>query len=67
MVTMPFFVMFAFVAFCLVKWGPFKAAPVVMGLVVGLYMASTSLGPPVIEQITDTSRAAINTVSKVGS
>ena len=65
MVTMPLFAMLALAAFVAVRWGSVKAGPLLFGLLLGLTMASTSLGPPVLDQVTEFSRVLARTAAQV--
>lgn len=67
MVTMPLFVILSLIAYVAVKYAGAKLGTMIFGLLVGLSMASTSLGPPVLAQFTTFSQFLAGLISQVGS
>ncbi len=59
MVTMPLFGLLLFGAVVAVKWGPLKAGPVILGLLIGLTMAGTPMGPPTVNAIENVTHTVI--------
>jgi hypothetical protein len=64
MVTAPFFIVLAATAVVAVKWGSAKASHIALGVVLGLSLATTSLGPPILDGITTAVDAVVSTLSK---
>ena len=67
MVTAPLFIIMAVVAFVAVKWGPMKVSHLVVGVLLGLSLASTSVGQPILDGITKAMASAVDTVSNVAA
>lgn len=63
MVTAPLFIIFAIVAFVAVKWGPATPGVVLLGMLLGLSLASTSIGGPILSGLETASASAIQTVT----
>lgn len=47
--TIPLVLLLGFLAFGLVKWGKHKPSGVVVGILFGLALASTAVGPPILQ------------------
>lgn len=67
MLEMPLFVILVGIAFVAVHYAKAKLATLILGLLVGLSMASTTLGPPVLAQFTTFSQFLAGLVGQVGS
>ena len=68
MITFPLFLLFAFVAAVLVKTGAVKGGALVLGVLVGLSLATTAVGPPILSAMTSATTTAVHTISgAVGS
>ena len=65
MITFPLFLLFAFVAAVLVKTGAVKGGALVLGVLVGLSLATTSIGPPILSAMTSATTTAVHTISGV--
>ena len=65
MITFPLFLLFAFVAAVLVKTGAVKGGAIVLGVLVGLSLASTAVGPPILSAMTSATTTAVHTISGV--
>jgi hypothetical protein len=65
MVTSPLFIILAVAAVVAVKWGPMKVSHLVLGVLLGLSLAATSLGPPILDGITSAMSSVVSTVSNV--
>ena len=50
-VTIPLVVVLGLLAFGLVKWGKQKVSGVLVGVVFGLALATTALGPPILHAV----------------
>ena len=46
--TIPLVILLGFIAFGLVKWGKGKASHIIVGILFGLALASTGIGPPIL-------------------
>jgi hypothetical protein len=67
MVTVPMVVVLGFIAWLMVRKGGWKAGPVVLGCILGLFMAATPLGPEVIRGLNVVVDAAVGGItSEVG-
>jgi hypothetical protein len=62
-ITFPLFLLFAFVAIVLVKTGAVKGGALVLGVLVGLSLASTSAGPPILSAMTTATTTVVHTFS----
>jgi hypothetical protein len=63
MVSAPLFIVLAVAAFVAVKWGPAKASHLALGVLLGLSLATTAAGPPILNGITTAMDAIVSTVS----
>ena len=69
MVTMPLFLMLMGCAVVAVRWGNTKPGGVILGVLVGLTMAGTTFGPPLLEglnQLTSTVVASLSSAAGQG-
>lgn len=57
MFTIPLVLLLGFLAFGLVRWGKQKPSGVVVGVLFGLALASTAVGPPILGGFTAFSAA----------
>ncbi|MGL5825769.1 MAG: hypothetical protein ACRCYU_13310 [Nocardioides sp.] len=64
MLTMPLFLVLLLIAFVAVKYGATKLGPVVLGVLLGLTMASTAFGPPLTNGLEQFSRTLVATISQ---
>ncbi|HET9873913.1 MAG TPA: hypothetical protein VFP89_15115 [Propionibacteriaceae bacterium] len=67
MVTLPLVVVLGFTAFALVKWGKQKVSGLVVGVLFGLVLASTAVGPPIVNGLTTVSSAMVKAISSAVS
>ncbi|MGH3815224.1 MAG: hypothetical protein ACRDUV_22725 [Pseudonocardiaceae bacterium] len=68
-VTMPLFLMLAGCALVAVRWGSTKPGGVILGVLVGLTMAGTSFGPPLLDgldQLTSTMVSSLSSATGQG-
>ncbi len=63
MLTIPLVLILGLLAFGLVKWGKQKVSGVVVGVLFGLALASTSVGPPILHGLTAFSKSVVSAVS----
>ena len=63
MVTMPLFALLVFGAIVAIKWGPLNLGPVILGLFIGLTMASTTMGPPLLNALTETTAQVTDAIT----
>lgn len=63
MVTLPVVVLLGLLAFGLVKWGKQKVSGVLVGIVFGLALATTAVGPPILHAVTVASKTVMAAVS----
>lgn len=69
MVTMPLFLMLAGCAIVAVRWGTTKPGGVLLGILVGLTLAGTSFGPPLLaglDQLATTVVASLSSAAGQG-
>jgi|SRR6266540_7423797 len=50
-VSLSLFALLLFVVVVAIKWGPLKAGPVALGVMLGLTGAGTPMGPPAVQAI----------------
>lgn len=55
--TIPLVLLLGFLAFGLIRWGNQKVSGVVVGVLFGLALASTAVGPPILGGFTSFSAA----------
>lgn len=60
--TIPIVLLLGFLAFGLVKWGKHKVSGVVVGILFGLALASTAVGPPILAGFTAFGRALFSAI-----
>ena len=63
MVTLPLFLILLICAYLSVKHGKTSAAGMALGVLLGLSLASTSLGPPLLGALTDLSTSLVSALS----
>lgn len=63
MVTAPLFVLVAFVAYICLKTKAVAAGGLVLGVLLGLTLASTGLGGPIIDGLQTGTRAAVTAMT----
>jgi hypothetical protein len=63
MVTLPIVVLLGLLAFGLVKWGNQKVSGVLVGVVFGLALATTSVGPPILHAVSTASETVVSAIS----
>ena len=63
MITIPLVLLLGLLAFGLVRWGNQKASGVVVGVLFGLALASTSIGPPIVHGLTSFSSSMVKAIS----
>ena len=63
MVTFPLFLLLAAVAALLLKTKAIKGGALVLGLLLGLSLASTTFGPPILNALTQASSALISALT----
>ena len=63
MVTLPVVVLLGLLAFGLVKWGKQKVSGVLVGIVFGLALATTAVGPPILNAVSDVSESVVAAIS----
>jgi hypothetical protein len=61
---MPLFLVLLLVAIVAVKYGALKPGAIVLGVLLGLTMASTSLGPPIRQGLNQFSETLVSTLSQ---
>ena len=61
--TIPLVVILGLLAFGLVKWGKHKVSGVLVGVLFGLALASTAVGPPILHAVTSASKTAVSAIS----
>jgi hypothetical protein len=63
MVTLPLVLVLGLLAFGLVKWGKQKVSGVLVGIVFGLALATTAVGPPILHGVTQASKTVVSAIS----
>lgn len=63
MLSIPLVVLLGLLAFGLVKWGKQKMSGVVVGVLFGLALASTAVGPPILDGLNSVSSSVVRAVS----
>ena len=63
MVTLPLVVVLGLLAFGLVKWGKQKLSGVLIGILFGLALATTAVGPPILHAVTQASKTVVSAIS----
>lgn len=61
--TIPLVVVLGLLAFGLVKWGKQKVSGVLVGVLLGLALATTAVGPPILDAATSASKTVIAAIS----
>ncbi|GAA3612960.1 hypothetical protein [Microlunatus ginsengisoli] len=62
MLTLPLVIVLGLLAFGLVKWGKQKVSGVLVGIVFGLALATTAVGPPILHAVTAASRTIVTAI-----
>ena len=65
MVTAPLFLILALFAFVSVRYGKSSPGGMFLGVALGLSLASTALGPPILDGITFVMTSAVDSLSSV--
>ena len=63
LMTIPLVVILGLLAFGLVKWGKQKVSGVLVGVLLGLALASTAVGPPILDAVASASRTVVSAIS----
>ena len=63
MLTLPLVIVLGVLAFGLVKWGKQKVSGVVVGILFGLALATTAVGPPILHAVTSASKTVVTAIS----
>lgn len=66
MITFPLFLLLALLAVILLKTKAVKGGALVLGVLLGLSLASTSFGPPILAALTSMCTAVVQGLSSVG-
>ena len=61
--TIPLVVILGLLAFGLVKWGKHKVSGVLVGVLFGLALATTAVGPPILQAVSAASKTAVAAIS----
>lgn len=59
----PLVVILGLLAFGLVRWGKQKISGLLVGILLGLALASTAVGPPILDAVTSASRTVFAAIS----
>ena len=63
MITLPLVALIALVAFGLVVWGDERISGILVGVVLGLALATTPVGPPTLHAVKVASEAVFTAIS----
>lgn len=63
MITLPLVALLALVAFGLVVWGDERISGILVGVVLGLALATTPVGPPILHAVKVVSEAVFTAIS----
>jgi hypothetical protein len=63
MVTLPLFLILLLIAYLSVRHGKAGAPAMVLGVLLGLTMASTAIGPPLLSGLTTLSTTVVHSIS----
>lgn len=63
MVTLPLVIVLGLLAFGLVKWGKQKMSGVVVGILFGLALATTAVGPPILSAVSAAAKTVVAAIS----
>ena len=63
MLTLPLVIVLGLLAFGLVKWGKQKVSGVLVGIVFGLALATTAVGPPILHAVTTASMTVVSAIT----
>ncbi len=61
--TIPLVVILGLLAFGLVKWGKQKVSGVLVGVLFGLALATTAVGPPILSAVSSASKTIVAAVT----
>ena len=61
--TIPLVVILGLLAFGLVRWGKQKISGLLVGILLGLALASTAVGPPILDAVTSASRTVFAAIT----
>jgi hypothetical protein len=64
MISIPLVILLGFLAFGLVRWGKQKVSGMVVGVLFGLALASTAIGPPILSGLNTMSSALVSAITK---
>jgi hypothetical protein len=64
MISIPLVILLGFLAFGLVRWGQQKVSGMVVGVLFGLALASTAVGPPILSGLNTMSSALVSAITK---
>ena len=64
MLSIPLVILLGFLAFGLVRWGKQKVSGMVVGVLFGLALASTAVGPPILSGLSTMSSALVSAITK---
>ena len=62
MLSIPLVLLLGLLAFGLVKWGKQKMSGVVVGVLFGIALASTAVGPPILNGLNSVSNSIVHAV-----
>lgn len=62
--TIPLVVLLGILAFGLIRWGKQKVSGIVVGVLFGLALASTVVGPPILRAVTIASTTVVQAVTQ---
>lgn len=65
MVTAPLFLVLAIAAFVAMKYGSTKPGGMFLGILLGLSLASTTIGPPILDGLNQAMASVVASVSSV--
>ena len=65
MITAPLFIIFLFVALVMIKWGGTHPGVLAFGAVLGLSLASTAIGAPILDGIESGMTAALSAAANI--
>ncbi len=63
MITLPLVALLALIAFGLVVWGDERISGILVGVVLGLALATTPVGPPILHAVKVASEAVFTAIS----
>lgn len=63
--TVPLVVLLGLLALGLVKWGDQELPGVLVGILLGLALATTPVGPPILHAVTSASETVVSAISSL--